>query len=84
MIIIYSEEKDNFFSQQNSTCSWNSNVALFCQISYNHFMIRFEDTEAQSAFEAELESLMTEEPDMDSQERIELAFEITKLAFETE
>jgi len=28
--------------------------------------------------------LMTEEPDMDSQERIELAFEITKLAFETE
>jgi hypothetical protein len=45
-------------------------------------MIRFEDMEAQSAFEAELESLMQEEPDMDSQERIRLAFEITKLAFE--
>lgn len=47
-------------------------------------MIRFKDMETQSAFEAELESLMTEEPDMDSQERIELAFEITKLAFGTE
>ncbi len=47
-------------------------------------MIRFKDMEAQSAFEAELESLMTEEPDMDSQERIELAFEITELAFGTE
>jgi hypothetical protein len=45
-------------------------------------MIRFEDPEAQSAFEAELESLMQEEPDMDYRERIRLAFEITKLAFE--
>jgi len=47
-------------------------------------MIRFKDMEAQSAFEAELESLMEEEPNMDSQERIELAFEITELAFGTE
>jgi hypothetical protein len=44
-------------------------------------LIRFEDKEAQSAFEAELESLKQEEPDMDSQERINLAFEITKMAF---
>jgi hypothetical protein len=29
-----------------------------------------------------LESLMQEEPDMDYRERIRLAFEITKLAFE--
>ena len=56
--------------------------ALLKRLPYNHIMIRFEDTEAQSAFEAELESLMQEEPDMDSQERIELAFEITKLAFD--
>lgn len=47
-------------------------------------MIRFKDMEAQSAFEAELESLMEEEPNMDSHERIELAFEITKLAFGNE
>lgn len=45
-------------------------------------LIRFEDTEAQSAYEAELESLKQEEPDMDSQERINLAFEITKMAFD--
>ena len=44
-------------------------------------MIRFKDPQAQSAFEAELESLMEEEPNMESQERIELAFEITTLAF---
>ena len=44
-------------------------------------MIRFKDPQAQSAFEAELESLMQEEPNMESQERIELAFEITKLGF---
>jgi len=44
-------------------------------------MIRFKDPQAQSAFLAELESLMEEEPNMESQERIELAFEITRLAF---
>lgn len=59
----------------------NSIVALYKKFAYNHIMIRFKDIEAQSAFEAELESLMEEEPNMDSQERIELAFEITKLAF---
>ena len=51
------------------------------ELSYNHIMIRFKDKEAQSAFEEELESLIEEEPNMDSDERIELAFEITQLGF---